>query len=343
MIFVTGGTGLIGSHLLYALAAAGKEVVALKRKNADTAAVKNVFSYYSKQAETLFNTINWKEGDICNPVSLAEAMHGATQVYHAAAMVSFDPADKKQMAEINIAGTANVVNQCLEQNKTRLCYVSSVAALGKPVNGVPVHEDNLWESIAGEKGYAGTKFLAEMEVWRGFTEGLSGIIVNPSVVLGPGFWHKGSSALFGTIAGGLKFYTPGINGYVDVRDVAGMMISLMQSDISGERFILDAGSMPFRELAALISEALGTNPPNIKASPLMGKLAAGADWFRSKATGKKRKITLPLFRAGQNKNYYSNAKISKQLNRNFIPIDQSIKETAALYKKDQNISGKNRS
>jgi len=335
MIFVTGGTGLIGSHLLYALSAQGKEVVALKRKNADTAAVKHVFSYYSTQAEKLFNTITWKEGDICNPVSLAEAMQGATNVYHAAAKVSFNPADKRQMAEINIAGTANVVNQCLGQEKARLCYVSSVAALGKPVNGMPVHEDNLWESIAGEKGYAGTKFLAEMEVWRGFTEGLSGVIVNPSVVLGPGFWQKGSSALFGTIARGLKFYTPGISGYVDVRDVAGMMMNLMESDISGERFILDAGSMPFRKVAERIAEALETTPPAIEATPLMGNMAAGADWLRSKLTGKKRMITLPLFRAGLNENHYANAKVSKQLNRSFIPVEQSIKETAALYKKDQ--------
>ena len=232
MILVTGGTGLVGAHLLYRLMADGENLIALYRSEKSRQITKEIFGTYPKPE--LFDQLNWVEGDILDIEFLNSCIKDVEEVYHCAAVVSFNPSDEDALMKVNIEGTANVVNACLSQNVRKLCYVSSIGAFGRAKRNEMVNENTHWENDLKPSNYSVSKYHAEMEVWRGIEEGLNAVIVNPSTVLGSGNWHRGSSAIFTKVWNGLPFYTEGINGYVDVLDVVEIMISLMKSDINKE-------------------------------------------------------------------------------------------------------------
>ena len=257
-ILVTGGTGLVGSHLLYSLVKQGIEPIAIKRATSDVLNVKKVFSYYSKDFDSLFKKIQWKECDILDVVYLEDIIKHVTHIYHAAALISFNNNDKNKMIEINTVGTSNIVDLALKYNIQRLCFVSSIATLGSN-NGLAVNEDCLW-SWDNQSGYAISKHLAEAEVWRGFSEGLSGCIVNPSLIIGPGSWNSGIGTIINKASLGMPFYPPGSCGVIDVKDLVEIMMQLMNSTITNERFIINASHMNYGELMTIIATQFNTPP-----------------------------------------------------------------------------------
>ena len=331
MIFVTGGSGLVGSHLLFDLVSSGKQVRALIRKNSSTELTKKIFGYYSNDSEKLMNSIDWVEGDVMDIYSLYEAMEDVDKVYHAAALVSFHASDQKEMMKTNIDGTANIVNACLYKNIKKLCYVSSIASLGRTDNDEFIDEETQWKNSGNNSKYSISKYGAEREVWRGTIEGLPAVIVNPSVIIGPGDWKKGSSQLFQQVWNGLKFYTNGVNGYVDVRDVSKAMILLMDSDIVNSRYVISSENIDYLQLFTMISGGLNKKIPSIKANLFLSQIAWRAEKLRSSITGKKPLITKETARTAFHKYYYSNEKIKKALNFEFIPMPQSISETSKLF------------
>src|SRR5690606_140364 len=194
MILVTGATGLVGSHLIVKLLQENEEVKAIYREEKSLSAVKNVFQYYN--SESLFEKINWIKADITDIPSLEKTFEGIKKVYHCAAFISFDPNDKEKLMKINAEGTANIVNCCLDFKVEKLCYVSSVAALGDPTDKQHIiTEETEYNPERLHNEYAISKYAAEMEVWRGFQEGLKVVIVNPGVIFGFGFPNNGSSAV----------------------------------------------------------------------------------------------------------------------------------------------------
>mgnify|MGYP000444878606 CR=1 FL=1 len=239
MILVTGGTGLVGAHLLYHLSLENDVVTAIHRENSNLQAVKKVFSYYTKDFEHLFNKIKWIEADITDICQLEIAFENITEVYHSAALVSFNPKDYKAMRKINIEGTTNIVNFCINKKVQKLCFVSSIATIEKSINNKVIDEEGEWNVEKNNYGYAITKYGAEMEVWRASQEGIDVVIVNPGVILGAGFWNTGSGALFPKIYKGLQFYTEGITGFVAVKDVVIIMIRLMNSTIKNKSIITE--------------------------------------------------------------------------------------------------------
>ncbi|MBN2350398.1 MAG: NAD-dependent epimerase/dehydratase family protein [Bacteroidales bacterium] len=341
MILVTGGTGLVGSHLLYKLTSEGEKVCALRRTNSKPDLVKKVFSYYTSDFEKLFQSITWIEGDVRDKISLDKAISGVDKIYHAAAVVSFHSDDKKIMKSVNIQGTANVVNVALENNIKKLCYVSSVAALGyKNENGY-ITEKNYWKAAKFKTAYAKSKFQSELEVWRGIYEGLDAVIVNPSVILGPGNWINGSSSIIHRVYKGLKFYTSGSTGYVDVRDVVNCMVQLMESDISGERFLLNGGNLSYKEVFGTISTCLFKKPPRYNARPVWLEIAWRLAKVWQMVSGQKPVITRDLAKAAFKTNYYSNDKVKEALHYEFIPINQSLEDNCKLYLKDLEVKIQN--
>ena len=331
MILVTGGTGLLGSHLLYALLNSGKNVRAIKRESSDLSEVEKVFSYYGESTKVLYSKIEWCNADILSPESLDNAFNEVSHVYHAAAIVSFDPRDKKKMILNNQSGTANIVDACLKYKIKKLVHVSSTAALGSPANGEEVSEDSIWSSDELNSGYSISKFRSEMEVWNGAENGLNMAIVNPSIIFGPGFWSKGSSSMFSKIKNGLKFYATGVTGFVGVEDVVKSMISLMESDISGERFIISTDNISYKKVFEMIAENLNVKSPTIEATPFLGGIAWRLDSFLS-LFGFKRSLTKDAIVASRNKRYYSNKKIIEKTGINFTPISEIITETVKHLK-----------
>lgn len=324
MILITGATGLLGSHLLYSLIASGEKVRATMRSTSNLQEVKRVFSYYTDDYEKLFDRVEWVEADLSYPESFESIFEDVDRVYHAAAFVSFDPRDRSRLVNDNRKITANIVNECLEKANIRLLHVSSTAALGAAPEGECVDESTMWKPDKMNTGYSISKFLSEMEVWRGIEEGLDAVIVNPSVIFGAGFWEKGSSSMFTNIQKGLKYYTNGVTGFVGVEDVVKCMVWLMNSDVSNERYIISAENLSYREVFTMIAEELGKKPPHIEATPFLSGLAWRLDAFRS-WFGPARVITHETVRAGNNKTYFSNAKIKTLTDIKFEPVKEVIK------------------
>jgi nucleoside-diphosphate-sugar epimerase len=338
MIFLTGGTGMLGAHLLLDLTKSGNKVRALKRKNSDLPVVKKIFSWYTSDADLLFAQIEWMEGDLMDRNSLREAMKGAETIIHAAAKVSFLPADRESMLSENIEGTANLVDLALELNIQRFCQVSSIAALGNQDFGIPVNEDLSWQNNNQRSAYSESKFQSEMEVWRGIEEGLQAVIVNPSVILGPGKWESGSPRFFHTIRNGMKFYTTGSTGFVDVRDVSLAIIGLLQSkdweSIKNQRYILSAENLSYREVFDRIAVALNQQKPTIRANRILLQLGWRASRLVSLLTGKEPALTKETARSAGKHSQYDGSKIARTIDFSYTPIEKTIQDIGKIYLED---------
>lgn len=333
MILVTGGTGLVGAHLLYQLSLKNDRIIATRRKNSKLQYVQELFGYFTENPENLFKKIHWVEADITDIYSLEQAFEDVTHVYHAAALVSFNPKDYRAMRKINIEGTSNVVNLCVDKKVEKLCFVSSVAAVGKSVKTPTIDETCEWSVDTSNYGYAITKYGAEMEVWRASQEGVDIVIVNPGVILGAGFWKHGSSIFFSKIDKGLKFFTNGITGFVSVKDVVQSMLLLMESNIKNERYILVSENLPFKTVFDEISDGLGKKRPTIKVSRILSEIAWRIEKIRSLFTGKSPLLTKQSAKSIHNKHFYTSEKIKTELNYEFETISACIKRICTLYKK----------
>ena len=328
MILVTGGTGLVGCHLLYQLILENKKVNALHRKNSNIAVVKKVFSFYSQDYKSLFNKINWIEGDINDLSSLNHALKNITEVYHCAAFISFNKKDLEMMKKINIEGTANLVNCSIERKITKFCYVSTIAAVGERNNSL-IDEECEWKE--NNNPYSETKHFAEMEVWRGIAEGLNAVIVNPGVIVGSGFWKRGSGAFITQVSRGMSYYPIGKTGFICVKDVVQIMIDLMKKNIFSERFILVAENWKQKDFIYSICKNFNLEPPKKQASKSVMYLGLFVDLVRSKLLNKRRRLSSAIIKSGNSINEYSNQKIIKALNFKFSKVEDSINETCKNF------------
>jgi dihydroflavonol-4-reductase len=320
MILVTGATGFLGSVLTRQLVKQGRQVRALKREH-------SVIPAFLQNQPNL----EWVNGDMLDLFALEDALEGVSQVYHTAAVVSFDPRDKNRLLKDNVEGTANLVNLCLELGGIRLLHVSSVAALGKAKEDNPITEENYFEAEKASS-YALSKHLSEIEVWRGIAEGLDAVIVNPSIIIGKESGTKGSGALFITVKRGLNSYPGGSCGLVGVEDVAAAMIQLMDSGISGERFILNAENWTYRDLFAEIAKQFGIKGPRKPVANWQLLWVAHILSIVGKLRGKSFSLSLETARSAGKKSSFSHEKISKSIGIRFTPIRHIIAETCDSLK-----------
>lgn len=327
MNLITGATGLVGSYLCKYLIAKGEAVTGLKRKT----------SKLDLLGETAAK-INWIEGDLLDVDLLLSATKDCKYLYHCAALVSYQKKMHDQLMQSNVIGTKNIVNTALYNNVNKIVHVSSIAALGTGFKNKLIDEHinaDKWNSA-----YGLSKHLSELEIFRGNAEGLKSAIINPSVILGAGYWHKNSGKLFKQVDENFPYYSTGSTGYVDVRDVVDIMYQLMHKNIDNERFIVSAQNCYFKEVLTEIAILINKKPPNILAGKFLQNAALLADYLKSIVTKKERYLTKELIRTANSTQQYSNTKIKDVLNFNFIPIDYSLKEIATVYKqsKDKNIS-----
>lgn len=326
MIFITGGTGLLGSHLLYRLAGEGDRIRAIYRDRSKIERVEHLFRYYDPtNADELLSRIEWIACDVLDVVTLEEVMTGCEKVYHCAAMVSFNRRDFFRMMKVNRQGTANIVNMALELKYKKLCFVSSTAAVA--VNeedpDAPLVETNKWTQSPGTSGYAISKYSSEKEVWRGVEEGLDAVIINPSMIIGPGNWDESSLTIFRTVASGFRFYTRGANAFVDARDVAEAMFALMESEIVNKRFLCTGTNISFREVFTLIAKALNVNPPSVYAGLFVSNIARRMSWLKGIFTGK-RTLTRETVRSAHSVTLYDSSRLQEAIGIRFRPIEETI-------------------
>ncbi len=334
MILVTGGTGLVGSHLLYKLASSHKKIKAIYRDENSLEQVQNVFSKYTDNYKPLFESIEWIQADILNIPSLTDAFKDVSYVYHCAALVSFEPNKYHLLRKVNIEGTANVVNFCISNDIKKLCYVSSVATLGQTLNKEAITEETIWNPETDNNVYAITKYGAEMEVWRASQEGLDVVIVNPSVILGAGMWDNGSGSLFKKAYEGLKYYTSGTISLVSVEDVVFCMIALLKSDIVNERFILVSENWTLKKFLQTMAKSVNKTPPEKLAASWLLEIIWRLDWLKHAVTGKPRQLTKKLSKSLSTETYYSNDKIKTALNFEFECVEKTITQVGNLFLKE---------
>jgi dihydroflavonol-4-reductase len=334
MIFLTGGTGLVGSHLLYDLTNSGEKVRALRRAGSNHEILSKIFEWYDPQNhEQLLSRIEWVDGDLSDIHSLQDALKGVKQVYHCAAMVSFVPSERPFMLKVNIEGTANLINASLLEGMEKFCHCSSIAAVGRPDKGIWVDESLIWKTSRKNSYYSISKFGAEREVWRGSEEGLNVVIVNPSVIIGPGDPHRSSARLFTTVKNGLRFYSSGVTGFVDVRDVATSMKLLMEADIVNERYIVNSENISYKELFNIIARNAGVRPPFFKAGKLLSEVAWRMELVRSLITGSNPLITKETAKSANSNFRFSNEKIKNDLGMSFYSIEEAAQNTAGFFQK----------
>ncbi|WCO03691.1 NAD-dependent epimerase/dehydratase family protein [Psychroserpens ponticola] len=338
MILVTGGTGLVGSHLLYKLVRENEHVRAIYRRSHTLKRVKHVFSYYCENHNELYNKIEWVEADLNDVPALEFAFKDIDYVYHCAAFVSFEPNKYYQLRNINIEGTANIVNLCVSNRIKKLCYVSSIAAIGHEPNPEQlITEKTEWNPEEDNSVYAITKYGAEMEVWRGTQEGVPAVIVNPGIILGPGYWKGGSSGnLFRLIHKGMTYFSSGSSGYVNVWDVSDIMYKLMKSDIINERYILVSENLSFKAFQEKVAQTLNVKPAKKEISLMILEIGWRLDWLSSKLLGRRRKLSKQLAKSIRTKTVYDNSKIKNAIQTEFNSINNSIEKVSEYYLKDTN-------
>jgi dihydroflavonol-4-reductase len=309
-VFVTGGSGLIGSFLIPALLKRGYAVKAIYREN-----IPEVPGH---------GQVEWLEGDILDPLFLRNALQGVEFVFHCAGLVSYAPQDKELLKQVNIDGSANIVNACLEHSHIKLCHVSSIAAVGRPKGKDLLTENNKWDISEEHSAYASSKYFGELEVWRGIAEGLKAVIVNPSVVLGPSNWNRSSTQLFKYVYTEKLFYTKGGANFVDIRDVVEAMMRLTFSDISGERFILNSEQLSYKDFFAKVANCFDKKAPRVKVPPALAEIVWRLEHARTWFTGGRPLITKETARITGKNHVFSNEKVSKAAQMSFRPVYDSL-------------------
>ncbi len=323
MILVTGGTGFLGAYIIKNLIEKNYRVRAIRRS-----ATTHFFI-----SEHIMQKVEWVEGNVLDLVALSDAMQGVEAIIHSAAIVSFDKKDRRNMYAVNCEGTANVVNIALENNIKRLVHISSVAALGRTIKIDKINEERKWTDSKNNTHYAISKHKAEMEVWRGFSEGLNGVIINPGTILGYGDWHASSCAIFKNVYKEFSWYTEGVNGFVGVEDVAEVTVQLLTSGITEKRFIVNAENWTFRQLINTIAEHFGKHKPQREATPLLGEIAWRIEYFKSFFNGEKPLLTRESARVAHSKTEFDNSSLLKAIpSFSFTPLNTVIKNACENYK-----------
>ncbi len=320
-ILVTGGTGFLGSYLLRCLIHKGyNNIIAIRRSSSRMDLVEDVK-----------DKIEWVDCDILDVIGLEKVMQDVEQIYHVAAMVSFEPKYRKKMHQVNIEGTANIVNLALDHQIEKLVFVSSIAAIGRRKRLTHINEKTKWEKSDYNSEYAISKYHAEQEVWRGIAEGLNAAIINPGIILGAGFWNEGSASFFSKIWKGNKFYGTGGSGFVDVRDVSRLMIKMMESEVKSERFIAIGENWSYQKVFETIADSIQKNRPSIPINPLLGGVAWRVEWVRSRITGHPALVSKETVENSFRNWIHDNQKSIDTFNHKYIPLEQTIHETGQLF------------
>ncbi len=334
-IVVTGASGLVGAHLCISLLRQGGVVRAVVRNEQSQKKAESFFTLYDCES-LLKNRIIWVYADLTHPLEVAESIEGAEYVFHCAGYVSFNLSDISELYEVNTIATRYVVDACLKYAVKKICYVSSIAALGSPTKHELLSETREFDKSLKQSPYGYSKYHGELEVWRGVAEGLPSVIVNPSVIIGPGQWFQSSGELFSTVSQGMMFYTSSVSGYVSIHDVVDVMVTLMDSDVQNERFIVSAEDINIRTVFSTIAQALNVRRPTIFMPQILFKTLVVIYSCCVRLIGKTPRISLQTVEAAYSKTYIDNSKIKKYRGEDYRDVLHELKITALFFAQYRN-------
>lgn len=322
MIFLTGASGLLGSYICRKLVQEGCSVRALRRRSSDLSLLHDIESQ-----------IEWVEGDLLDLLSLREGVKGCSKIIHCAGMVSYHGRDADQLMKVNQEGTAGLVNVALEENVSTFVHISSVAAIGRSAKAGSINENFKWSEADEHTAYGISKHLAEMEVFRGGVEGLSTVILNPALVLAPGPWEQSSMQVFKYVKDQRPFYTTGYMNYIDVRDVANIAFKALEGSLQeGNRYILSAGHISYKEFFEKAAECMKKKAPSVEVNSYLLKAAWYLESLRSRLMRQQPLITKETLKLARQQLIFENTKVQQALDYQFIPLEESIRWTCRHLK-----------
>ncbi|MGA1666457.1 MAG: NAD-dependent epimerase/dehydratase family protein [Bacteroidia bacterium] len=336
---VTGATGLVGETLLTALwefyqgqSVPKQPKLRASYRKASRIGCQGVLPSQLKPSNNPECPVDWQACNLQAWNDLNDLIEGAEMVFHCAALVSYDPRDASLLFENNSRLTGRLVDACLRSGVRRLIYISSIAALGPSRNGEIIHENTPWDDKGASSVYGRSKFAAELEVWRGQEEGLEVIVVNPSVILGPGSCEEGSNQMFRQVDQGLLFYPPGSLGVVDVRDVARACIALNQNHTLGRRFLLNGANLSFKELFGEIARTMGKRSPVFSPPYLLARLGAFIQQLIKQWTGGRNYLSSETVKAAYTRKHYDGSAITRALpGFVYTPWHQTVRDGIRHY------------
>lgn len=317
IVAVTGATGLLGRHIVEKLLAEGVKTLALHR---------------SGREALLPEEITKRQGDVLDQVSLEDAFEGATTVIHAAALVSYNPRWRKRILEVNVAGTRNVVDACLQSGVKNLIHISSVSALGRKPDQL-VNEESKWTGHHSSD-YGQSKYLAELEVFRGAEEGLTVCMVNPSLILTASQLHRSSSTLFDYVWKERRFYTDGVLNYVDARDVAETVFQLYKKPWPGEKFLLSAGCLSFQDFFSQVAKHFNKKAPSTRISSSLSYWAGWVEEMRGLLFNQEPLVTRKLARLAVQSFRYDNRKVQELVGVRFRTLEETLDWCCEVYQRN---------
>lgn len=332
-ILITGATGFLGAHVALEFLRSGYHVKGTYRSKSSIDKASHIFSFYP-DGGSLFSQIDWVNADLLCYDDVLQALSGISVVVHTAAEVSFNPRFKSRIVENNTRMAAYIVDACLENRVDKLCHISSIAAIGSTYNGDLITEDTKFASVKNQSGYSISKFYSEMEVWRGINAGLNAQILNPSVILGPGDWKTGSSTFILSVAKGLSFYTKGVTGFVDVRDVALASRLVVETDTEERQHIISAENIDYQQLLSSIAAGLGKKAPKYQAHPIALGILAKLSGVVSLVTGSEPLVTPQSARSAWKRSFYDGSRFAKLHSFTYTPISDCVNFACRCYLND---------
>ncbi|MGV0941872.1 NAD-dependent epimerase/dehydratase family protein [Empedobacter sp. ULE_I140] len=319
MIFVTGGTGLVGAHLLVELAKKQQPIRALKRKTSNTKTIENFFA--EQNASQFYSYINWIDGDLLDVTELPNLLDGIETIYHAAAFVSFDERQEEEIFNTNILGTESLVNEAIDSGVKEFFFISSIASMDD-INPVTKMIDELspWNNSLTHSSYSISKFRAEMEVWRASQEGVKVIIINPGVIIGTLDTKRASESLFQQNSSKNDYAPSGGTAFVDVRDVVNILFQLIDKQLFNQKFIVISENKTYKEVFDYVAINSKRSVKNVSNSTL--KIIKNLSIFSRIFGGKY--MTKANYYSLTSVTKYDNSKVVKALDYNFISVKDAV-------------------
>lgn len=320
-VLVTGGTGFLGSHLVRQLCSNGTPVRVLVRDPERMGLLQGLAD------------LDVVVGDILDVDAVGEALQGVTNVFHCAAFVGFGGrSELDPMMDVNVRGTRNVVDEALRAGVNRLVHTSSIAALGRTERPAGcLDESTVWAESPMNTAYARSKHLAELEVHRAVAEGLDAVVVNPSLIMGPGRPGENTTQIAERIRDQrLPAIPSGATNVVDVEDVAAGHIAALANGETGERYILAGENLTWEAIISTLARAFGVPPPSRHMSARAAMVLGTVGDMLAMITRRPPMISRESARVTGHRNCYENARARAELGVTFRPFEETAQRMAAV-------------
>jgi len=315
-ILVTGGTGFLGGHVIDNLIDLG---------------FTNIHSISRALSVQPRKNINYHICDILDIPELEEYVDQADYIIHTAGIISYQKKDYQKMFDVNEKGTENLLNLSLLSHVKKFIHISSTAAFGNSGKQEIIDEAYIWNNKNHFTQYGLSKHMAEMQVWRAQAEGLSTIILSPSLMLGAGDWKRGTASIFNTIYRGLDYYPAGINGMVDVKDVAQLACDMIGNGKSSNLYIINAENLSYQKLFEKIARAFNKNIPHKAITGWRKYLALIIDFWKSVSLNRERHLSLENLRNTELVKTYDNRKLLQDIHYEYRSISETVDDVVQKY------------